>query len=63
MNVQLSVSVDACHTFSTSLGVQSPLQETLPNGAIYVGQWKGDLRDGFGKQARVVGVERQSCAE
>lgn len=26
-------------------------QETLANGAVYVGQWRGDLRDGFGKQA------------
>ena len=23
----------------------------MANGAVYVGQWRGDLRDGFGKQA------------
>ncbi|CAJ1329540.1 unnamed protein product [Effrenium voratum] len=33
-----------------SLEGRQTREETLSNGAVYVGQWKGQARDGFGKQ-------------
>ena len=34
----------------------------MANGAVYVGQWRGDLRDGFGKQAGRDEVRKSTCA-